>query len=209
MKTLVIHGVYESSTLRTLKALGVKEFSFDLRVRSQNFIPLKDLLQLAGEIPQGDRIFLTFENDRPETIISSLDLLKKVPHTFLPLFRDDRTASFYKELNKVFYWMFQPQSDWRNILKLDNLRGVFLPLSYQSFYETNSELWDLVDRKGLEVYLHSDNFEQSLFTSSLKDVKLSIDLTAEIEVQYRSVDQLKLKKMKIWSKLNEDFTGQR
>lgn len=209
MKTLVIHGVYESLTLRTLKGLGVKEFSFDLRARSKNFIPLRDLTQVVHELNHDDRLFLTFENDGPETISSTLDLLKKVPHTFQLIFRDSRSASYYRDLKRDFFWMFHPDSEWIEILKIEHLRGIFLPLTHQAIYQSNTELWELIDKKGLEVYLHSDNFEQSLVTTFSKDIKLSLDLTNEVEVQYRSVDQLKLRKMKIWSRLNEDIARQR
>ena len=209
MKTFVIHGVYDSYTLRTLKSMGLRDFAFDLRARSLNFIPLRDLNLILSELSQTDRTFLTFENDRIETIFSILDILKNNPRSFDLIFRDNRPLTFYRELKKDFYWMFLPESDWKNILQLQNLKGVFLPLRYQASYQSLHELWEMIDKKGLEVYLHSDNFEQGLFTSLTNDVKFSLDLTAEVETHYRSVDQVKLKSMKIWSKLNEGIAGQR
>jgi hypothetical protein len=208
MKSIVIHGVYESLTLHTLKSIGVKEFSFDLRTRSLNFLPLRDLLQIISEFSQDDRVFLTFENDHPETITSTLNILRNKSHSFNIIFRDDRPASYYRELHRPFYWMFHPGYDWKNILKLENVQGILLPLCHKAVYQSNVELWDLIDKKSLEVYLHADNFEQGLFISLSKNVKLSIDLTSEVEGHYRSVDQVKLRKMKIWSKLYEDFAGQ-
>ena len=53
------------------------------------------------------------------------------------------------------------------------------------------------------MYLHAENFEESLDLDLDEDLKFSLDLSPEIESGFRQVDQSKLKGMKIWRKLNE------
>lgn len=207
MNSLLIHGCYDSKTLDTLKNLGTKEIAFDLRGRSANLVPFKDLQALL-QSSSLERVFLTFENDRKETILSYLNLLKNHPIQFNLIFRDHRAAEFYQDVSAPFFWMFNPEGDWKGILDLPNIKGVILPVKWQNIYQTLPGLWDLIDRKHLEVYLHAENCEEALSLNLQREINLSVDLTSEVETSYRSVDQEKLKKMKIWRRLNENITRQ-
>jgi hypothetical protein len=208
MNSLLIHGCYDSKTLETLKNLGTKELAFDLRGRSSNLIPFRELTSLLKNLST-ERIFLTFENDQKETIHSFLNLLKNEPFVFTLIFRDHQSVQFYKNLGLDFYWMFDAEGDWRAILSLPNAKGVLLPIKAQTHYQKLSAMWDLIEEKNLDVYLHADSFEQTLFMNLAQEIKLSLDLTKEIEQSYRNVDQEKLGHMKIWRRLNESFAGQR
>lgn len=207
MKSLLIHGCYDSATLDTLKSKGIKEFSFDLRGRSPNLIPFRDLKVLLQKVP-GDKIFLTFENDRKETILSFLNLLSDQPFNFTLIFRDAREASFYEELGKPFFWMFSPEGNWQKILEAQNIKGVLLPLKYQLHYQRLPDLWALIERKHLDVYLHADTFEETAFIKDDDEMNLSIDLGQEVEESFRKINQNKLNQMKIWRPFNENPAGQ-
>lgn len=200
MNGLLIHGVFDSRTLMTLKDKGINEFSFDLRGRSFNFIPLKDLQILLGELTS-EKIFLTFENDKITTINSTLNLLRNEPFKFYLIFRDQQSGAFYEEVSSPFYWMFHPEGDWKTILSLEQCKGILLPLKFQKEYLNLPELWNLTEKKNIEVYLHAETFEETLFITHSQDINLSIDLSAEVEQSYRNVDQDKLSNMKIWSRL--------
>jgi hypothetical protein len=207
MTTLLIHGCYDLATLRTLKEKRINEFSFDLRGRSPNLIPLKELQDLLKHLTT-EKLFLEFENDKYETIVSYLDLLKNESFEFTLLFRDSMSAEFYGKFKKPFYWMFSPESDWKNILSLNEARGVLLPLNFQVLYGKMPELWDFLESKKLNVYLHASRFEECLFMNLEQEFKLSIDLTSEVEFEYRKVDQDKLKNLQFWRAINENSSGQ-
>lgn len=208
MNSLLIHGCYDSQTLDTLKDLGIKEFSFDMRGRSPNLIPFKVLTDILKKLST-EQVFLTFENDRKETVLSFMNLLKNEPFSFFLIFRDVQSSSYYEELKVPFYWMYHPDADWQSILNLENCRGVILPVKYQLHYQKLPEIWNLIDEKFLDVYLHAESFEETLFMNLGQEIKLSLDLTSEVEKSYRSIDLEKLKKMKIWRRLNESSAGQR
>lgn len=199
----LIHGVYDSLTLNTLLKRGVKEFCFDLRGKSTNLVPLRELKSLIRTLKNYE-MFLSFENDKKETILSFLDLLKNDCPKMNLLFRGKENVQFFKDLDKDFFWLFQPESDWKSIMNLARMKGIFLPVIYQDFYQAKPDLWRIIEENHLSVYLHAENFEEALKINLSEDVKVSIDLGVEIEKSYRVIDQDKLFRMKIWSMVNEN-----
>ncbi len=199
----LIHGVYDSETFHNLRNLGIKEFSFDLRGRSLNLIPMKVLKSFLDEL-KDHQVFLTFENDGHEVILSFLDLVKNHSLQCGLIFRDTQTPGFYQKLALPFYWMFQPQGDWKAIFTLPNLQGVFLPIKDQEFYKTQSHFWELIEDMGLDVFIHAQSFEEAQRMNLRDELKLSIDLGPEVEKSYRLVDQEKIKKMNFWRQINEN-----
>ena len=207
MKRLLIHGCYDNQTLDTLKDTGVQNFAFDLRGRSTSMVPFKDLQNLLIKL-NTEKVFLTFENDKKETIHSFLDLLNNQSFNFTLIFRDFREASFYHELGLPFYWMFNPEGKWEEIIELPNLKGILLPLKFQLLYHKLPELWDVIDSRNLDIFLHAETFEETSFINLSEEIKLSIDMSAEVEKSYRNVDHEKLKNLKIWRRFNESSAGQ-
>lgn len=202
MSGLLIHGLYDSKTLETLIGKNIKEFSFDLRPKSFNLITTSELTKLL-KIFSTERIFLTFENEQVETIDSYLNLLKDFPLSLTLIFRDAKPSHYYETLGHQFYWMFDAKADWRSILQCKNLSGIFLPLKDRPYFHQHPELWDIIERRNLDVYLHAESFSEALFVNLSSDIKISIDLTGEVETSYRKVDLQKLNNMKIWERINE------
>lgn len=202
MKSFLIHGVYDEKTLETIEGLGPHRFAFDLRARSLNLVTFQNLNRLLSRF-QGEEIFLIFGNDLPSTIESYLNLLKEHSQKITLIFREEQTVEFYQNLNRSFYWMFDPYGNWKSILSVREVRGVLLPIKYKSFYEAHPELWNLIQARNLEVFLHAENFDEALQYGLQEDVNLSIELGQEVHMKYRSIDQEKLKRSKIWRNVNE------
>lgn len=197
MKNLLFQGIYDKKTFLHLKNLGIQDFSFDLRPESPNlmtFSEAKNILSLATT----EHFFLVFSKENSNTIRSYKNLLNYNPQKLTTIIRDHFQLS---ELNQLddFYWMFHPVSDWRDILRLPQLKGVFLPLNFQDFYNLEPDVWRMIDARGLDVYLHASSVEQSLALEFDQNLKLSMDLSFEVESGYRMVDYKKLNQLKIWS----------
>ncbi len=207
MKGLLVHGCFDKTTFSTLLSLGVQSFAFDLRARSANLIPFRDLHELLKVSPKTETI-LMFANDTRETILSSLDLVKKDHQNLILEFRDNQKAEFYESVGVPYLWTFCPEGDWRNILTSDNCRGVLLPLSFQDIYHSLPLLWTLIEENHLRVYLHADNFSETDFFLGHENILASVDLAADVQTSYRTVDQSKLRTMKLWRKTNESTAGQ-
>lgn len=205
MKSFLIHGLYDLKTLETLESLGIKRFAFDLRARSANLIPYHHLIPILKRL-QSEKAFLVFENDSETTVRSFLNLLKEQSQKFTLIFRDQQLPRFYHDLEHSFFWTFHPEGDWRTILCLDNITGVLLPLKWQNSYQENPEMWDIIEARNLEVYIHAESFEEAKVFQDQEGIKLSIELSPEVESGFRKIDQDKLKRMKIWRRLYEGPT---
>lgn len=206
MNKLLVSGVYDAHTLKTLMDLGTKAVAFDLRGRSPNLIPFSQLKTILTK-SQNFEASLLFENDRPSTIFSFLNLLKEVSTPLVLQFRDQQNAAYYQQFDLPFTWMFHPDAAWREILPLNKLKGLLLPIKFQSFYQNSAEFWDLINYYQIEVYLHAESIEESELTLGAEGINLSFDLTGELENGFRSIDQDRLKKLKVWSFVHEDLAS--
>lgn len=207
MKGLLVHGCYDQSTFQTLSTLGVENFAFDLRAKSLNLVTFKNLKEILS-VSKFQTQVLIFENDTRETILSFLDLLKDTGKTFILEFRDNREASFYASFGVPYLWYFRPDGDWEKILTSGKCEGIILPLKHQPLYQDLPHLWTLIEEKEIPIWIHAENFQEAEFFENKKSIQPSLDLTTEIQVSYRSVDQTRLSTMKLWRKLNESSAGQ-
>lgn len=204
MKLLLVNGIYDETTLTTLKDLGVKIFGFDLRGNSLNLVSFSKLNSWLGSLTD-QRVLLEFENDKDTTVLSFLNLLEHHKQNFCLVFRDARPLEYYEKINKDCFWMFDPNADWRSMLELSCLKGIFLPLKWQAYYQSIPKLWEIVENRKLEIFLHADHFSQLDQLSTFENINISVDLSHEVESSYRNVDQQRLRKMKIWRGKNESL----
>lgn len=207
MKGLLVHGCYDTKTFRTLETLGVDYLGFDLRARSMNLITLKNLKEILPELRSREAV-LVFENDSCETIHSYLDLLKDSGKSFLLEFRDKKSKDFYEGIAKPFIWHFSPDADWKEIISASNCEGIILPLKYQSLFQDLPHLWTLIDEYRLRIWLHAETFEECEFFHGKENIQGSIDLGVDLHVATRTIDQVLLKNLKFWRKVNECPAGQ-
>lgn len=131
---LLVHGIYDAQTLQTLLESGIFRLGLDLRPRSLNLIPfhvLKTLLPLMKE----REVHLIFEEDKEETVRSFLDLLGENKNKFILQFRDQRPVNFYANFHHPFSWMFHPEGEWEEILKLKELKTLILPVKWKNHYQ--------------------------------------------------------------------------
>lgn len=206
MKRSLISGIYDATTLSTIRDLGGRSIGFDLRGRSVNLVPFGTLKSILTKFTDIESVLL-FENDKESTVFSFLNLLGEFRSRICLQFRDQMPASYYQQFETPFYWMFHPESNWQEILYLKNLKGVILPLKYQSFYQENPGLWNLIQGNGIEVLLHVETVKEMDLMMDQEGLNLSFDLTKEFENGFRSVDYEKLKKLKIWRYIHEDLAS--
>lgn len=200
-----INGVYDSQTLETLKVLGIINIGLDLRPHSLNLITFSEIKKIIPSISHS-KTTLIFENDAQSTIDSFLDLIGKKDIGLQ--FRDQRSANFYRQFNRPIEWMFHPGGDWNEILSLDNLQGVILPLEWKAYYQNNPALWYLIEKRRLQVHIYASSLKQSNSIENFENLSLALDLGPDFSDSYRKINQDKLRKLKEWNHRNETLTGQ-
>lgn len=204
---MLIHGVFDATTLKTLQALNVTRVGFDLRGKSLNLIPFHVLKSLIPHMNFKGH-YLTFENDKATTIESFLNLLGPDKNKFEIEFRDALPASFYANIKHHFTWFFNPDADWENILRLEHLKMLVLPVKYQEIYQSLPALWQLIEARDLQVSLHVESFSELELYVHDKTLNLSVDLGKEMEIGFRQVDQFRLMNLGIWRTNYEIASGQ-
>lgn len=204
---LLIHGVFDAQTLKTLQALGVPRIGFDLRGKSLNLIPFHVLKSLIPQFKMG-QCYLTFENDRASTIRSFLDLLGDDKNKFELEFRDQQSAEYYASIDHAFSWFFHPEGDWQSIIQLPQLKTVVLPVKHQSYYENLHSFWHTIQERNLQVILHVDSFSDLELYVREKNLTLSVDLSKDMEIGFRQIDQSRLMNLSIWRWKYETAAGQ-
>ncbi len=185
---------------------GTKAVAFDLRGRSSNLIPFSQLKTILSK----SQVFATsllFENDRASTIFSFVSMLKETGTSLTLQFRDQQSAHYYNQFELPFMWMFHPDADWKEILSSQHIKGVLLPVKFQDFYQISPEFWEIINYHQLEVFLHAETIQEIELLTETKGINLSFDLTREFENGFRSIDQDRLKKMKVWSFIHEDLAS--
>jgi hypothetical protein len=200
-----INGVYDSKTLETLKVLGIINIGLDLRPFSLNLITFSEIKKNLP-LMSNFKTSLIFENDAQSTIDSFLDLIGK--KDIVLQFRDQRSANFYRQFDRKIEWMFHPCGEWNEILSLDNLQGVILPLEWKAFYQNNPSLWHVIEKRRLQVHIYASSLKQSNFVENYENLSLALDLGPDFSDSYRKINQDKLRKLKEWNHRNETLTGQ-
>jgi hypothetical protein len=204
---IIIHGVFDALTLKTLQSLHVPGIGFDLRGKSLNLVPFHVLKSMIPSF-KSQKNYLTFENDKAATVISFLSLLGDEKDKFELEFRDTQHVSFYASINHSFTWFFNPEGDWENILTLPNLTALVLPVRFKEIYQDLPKLWHMVQARSLKVILHVESFEDLGLYVQEKHLTLSVDLGKEMEVGFRQIDQFRLMNLGIWRTTYEIASGQ-
>jgi len=204
---ILIHGVFDATTLKTLQAQNVPRIGFDLRGKSLNLIPFHVLKSLIPFF-KNQKNYLTFENDKLTTVVSFLDLLGEEKNKFVLEFRDIQETSYYASVHHPFSWFFNPEGDWENILTLPHLAALVLPVKFKEIYQDLPRLWHLIETRNLEVILHVDSFSDLELYVQKKNLTVSVDLGKEMELSFRKIDQLRLMNLRIWRTAYEITSGQ-
>lgn len=204
---LLIHGVFDANTLKTLQSLHVPQLGFDLRGKSLNLIPFHVLKSLIPSL-KNQKTYLTFENDKAATVISFLSLLGEEKNKFELEFRDTQHVSYYASIHHPFTWFFNPEGDWENILTLPHLKALVLPVKFKEIYQNLPKLWHMIQARNLQVILHVESFSDLELYVQEKDLTLSVDLGKEMEIGFRQIDQFRLMNLSIWRTTYEIASGQ-
>jgi hypothetical protein len=193
MDRLIVNGCYERQTFEHLRASGIVEFGFDLRGLSENLIVFSELQAIQQSITH-EKSYLIFENDRPQTVTSFLDLFKTTSKHLI--FTDQLNANYYDSFRTPFYWTFHPLANWRDIFEATYLRGVIFPMKFKEELQDFPFMWDQVEKRSLEVFLSPetrDELSQIMQTRSF----VSLDLNRSWHSSYRKLDLDSLSAIKL------------
>jgi hypothetical protein len=204
---LRIEGIYDKRTLKYLKTLGVKDFSFDFSPKSFNFIQEYVFLeQILNLLEPRDRIFLHFSRSNDPMIFKLIEDLKKVRQGFGNIYFEFDEWSFdVTSFNFPYNYLlnFSKGSDPSKLIG-KNFKGfVFNFNFFEDLHRSNllnqfvSNFYTRYQLKMgddslmlLKIDWH-DNLLTSLFELFEFNL-LSFPINSKIEICYRNVDLKKL-----------------
>lgn len=203
-----IDGVYDLRTLQALKDLEIRDFSFDFRPLSFNFLQQYKFMEMMEYLKNDNhlsqcQVTCHFANETKDTVQKiKNDFCELYPKDQLLLeFSDALEPSYYKDIDFDFLWHYGPVDEAREIVKLPTLRGIVLSYSFlaqlheqgvlDSFYNNFYQLIRYkVHTPDFKVVLQADwnaDFFPSLF-DFFDFHLLSMPINDKIEVCYRNVD---------------------
>lgn len=208
MRRMRIDGVYDLRTLQALKDLEIRDFSFDFRPLSFNFLQQYKFMELVDQLKSEDylpqcQITCHFANEIK-------DVVEKIKNDFCEIyskdqllleFSDAQEAQYYRDLDFDFLWHYQALDVAREIVKLPTLRGIVLDYPFlaqlqdegvlDAFYNNFYQLIRYkIHTPGFKLVLQADwnaDFFPSLF-DFFDFHLLSMPINDKIEVCYRNVD---------------------
>ncbi|WP_127716438.1 hypothetical protein [Halobacteriovorax sp. HLS] len=205
---LRVEGIYDKRTVQRLKQSGLKDLSFDFRVRSFNFLQKHIFEELLDEVSHDDQIYLLFENEADFVIESIIEVAqtKCKKENIILEFSDDQSASFYESFGMSYIWHYQSDSkNMANISSSNLLKGI--NLSFTDLLDAHNK----VTLHNLSVNLHATfsklfldesgllilnlDWDSNLFSSIVEyfdfDI-ISMAINNKVEVCYRNVDLSKM-----------------
>lgn len=203
----MVQGIYDERTLKIIKSEGINIFSFDFRPRSFNFIQEHIFLEIVKKnFSENDRLFLYFEKSN-DYMISKLitDLKNYIPSMDNIYFIFDDIDLIDPNFEFNFYCTYHDKLE-KNIFNHSKCVGLFVEFKYFEHAINNHSLekytQNLMYRfsnlftRNLEINLvlqFSDNLLSSLF-AYLDFTYVALPISNDVEVCYRNVDQMKIKK---------------
>lgn len=203
MSEILINGIYDLRTLKSLQLDGIKNYSFDFNPRSQTFIQEYIFINLIDNISSNEFIFLRFKNNEDYFIQRILDAIKKSglsPLQFCFIFEE--VTSSIIQFNNSFMTYYQP-TNIKILNSCEHLRGLVFNSKDLELLFTNNTIKNFYNNLFL-VFNNFVNFKNSIdinwgdsLVSSVNDLfefnYYIFSINSHIEICYRNVNLIKLK----------------
>lgn len=204
-----IAGIYDQRTLKFLSDEGIKHFTFDLRPTSFNFFQLHRCLDLLkSNFSSKHHYSLHFAGEADfviQKILQDLEALALPTHSssFSLIFSDKQQAAFYDQFNCPYQLLIDSQADFLWLAQCRNLTGLIFSFEVlEQMHQSNQllpflkHLFKFTEQRSIELVLSAPwkaNFFPSLLDYFDFD-RLILSINPDVEVCYRNVDLVKLKK---------------
>ena len=206
-KEISVGGIYDLETISQLRHIHLNNFGFDFRPKSFNFLQQHLVVDILKKCHRSsDRYFFHFQNEKDYIIFEYINYLKKtVPfcNNFFLEFSDHMEPSYYEKFSHPFYWYYQSESLFEEIVFLSDLQGIILPHSLLLRFYERGNLNDFISyflrvlaNKKMEVVLSLEwKYEISPFIFELLNFDMiSFSINQDVEYSYRNVNINLLKK---------------
>ena len=200
-----LEGIYNTQSLTFFMSFGVKNWSFDFRPKSFNFIQqyvFNDCLKLLQDSLSTHSVSMRFLNEKDFMVDKVINDLKEIsPLKNLSFELSDISDVTHAERNNIpFYWHYDFRLD-SSVYKNPLLKGIILSAADCQRMQASNSLGHFIIElsklksdgilKNQELILHFD-WSQELMSSVLDFLPIntfSLPINHQIETGYRQVNQ--------------------
>lgn len=197
---LRLNGVYHSSIINHLSAIGLTHFSFDLRPKSFNFTQAYKIKEILEQTSSSQKhYYIHFENEKDfmiEEILKDIKSAKGMSELSLE-FSGLNPLSFYDNFNTPYIWHYNENITLEEISKSKNLQKISFDqlyierlLQFGKLYDFFGELLEITQTKKIDLEI-STGWESPLLETILDfyPIKsLNYEIGHQVEKSYRQID---------------------
>jgi hypothetical protein len=197
-----INGVYSYDVMLLLKSMGVKNFGFDLRPKSFNFIQLHALKDIIEKSDTGKETYsFLFSNEKDfviDQLIKQIESETRISKDRILLeFTDVHDIGDCEKFNLNYVWHFDESSNYRKLASAEYLRVLSISQKKLEHYQNQGQVFEFIkeinELRGENTLLDLRlNWDESII-ESINDFYLPKIFTLEInqlvESSYRNINQ--------------------
>lgn len=209
-----LNGHYDLKTIKIAKNTEIKDFGFDFRPRSFNFLQNYKFVEFLDEMYHpSHRYYLLFENETDNVLERFIKDVKEVfarrgqlenfnQQVFFE-FNDFRESSFYNSLEIGFYWRVRNELALREVTSSQSLQGLILDFSMLEKLHRQNTLFQFIGNMTRTVSSISHKVEigvdlpwdADIFPSLFEFLPIDfydLSISSHVESSYRHIDEGKL-----------------
>lgn len=193
---LLLKGITKASSVETTQNIPVAGYAFDLRPRSFNFTPIKNIQNILEQCPIAS-FDLIFENENPSIVAEILNKFKDAAVRPSLEFCGAVDFSVLDRLQKTYSWRYHEEVSISKIKAAENLKKIILTHDILEKYLESGELFGFLqlfnddDFSDLQFELLLD--WDSFVIESVLDISgfdfISFELNSKVEISYQNPDE--------------------
>jgi hypothetical protein len=201
-------GIYDLNTVKNLISLWIKDFEFDIRPKSLNFIQIDNVAEIVNNLSlNGLTISLYFEDDKDFVIQHTIKTLAdKLTITTSSDFKYDlfvgglNNVSFFNQFGLNFCWKYNELVDVDSLKELEFLKGVSFEYDFLERLMNFGHLFDFMKEfkskcpEGTYFQFENkwDSSPMETITDFLDFRSIQYEISTYVENSFRNIDYNKL-----------------
>lgn len=195
-----VNGVYSSSIINHLSAIGISHFSFDLRPMSLNFTQSYKIKEILEQTTSSLKTFyIHFENEKEfmiNELLSSIGESRGQSSMMLEFSGRDE-IEYFESFDTPYLWHFNEDVNLEAIINSKYLKKISFDqiyierlLQFGKLYDLFGNILKLIGNKEIELEI-SANWDSAIMETIIDFypiTSLNFEINNKVEKSYRQID---------------------
>jgi hypothetical protein len=197
---LRVNGVYHSSIINHLSAVGLTHYSFDLRPKSFNFTQAYKIKEILSQTSSSLKYFYLHFEEEKDFIIKEIfaDINEARGQSSLWLeFSGKDSLDYYDSFEIPYLWHYHENISLSDIAKSKNLKKISFDqlyierlLQFGQLYDFFGQLIEIITPMGVQLEITA-SWDSPLLETILDFypiTSLNYEISSQVEKSYRQID---------------------